>query len=429
MSVVAVALLAACGSGGGDDAPAAGSPPAPAPPSGPAPLPPLPTVGPSYYFSDCASGAAAGCVPGDDSRPGTDPALPRRSLAGFGIASLPAGSTLHFRRGGAWDWPTLRLENLNATAASPLVFDAYGSGPAPVLRIASGPGIEFGDWQNDTDDHGYVFRNLKFDGLGTGQWGIWLRGRVSEVVIENNEFTGFYIAINSQGGGDPISRISVLGNLIQGNRGMGMLGHYDHSLIAGNEFRGNNFTGSAFNHGLYVSSNNVVTAGLQIRDNRFIDNSVVSGQCTGGNLTLHGQYDGVQITGNVFSVPASSESCYGISATSGYAPAPGFPSDPEFFRNMVISGNTLTNLGGCSICTNSAPNVLIERNTVYKTQNAYTQAVAIGAPENDGPGGGEVIRDNLACLDFPQNNPAFPAFGTNNTVRVGPDARTGVCAR
>ncbi len=437
--VCVAALALGSGCGGGDDS--SGASPAPASasvspsPSASAPITPTETTptpaaagGLTYYFSDCASGAAAGCIPGDDAQAGTSESAPKRSFAGLNVDALPAGSRLLFKRGGAWDWTTMRLANMNATAQAPLVFDAFGSGPLPLLRVATSLGFEFGTWQNNSDDHGYVFRNLKLDGLGTGQWGIWLRGRLSEVTIEHMEITGFLIAINSQGD-DPISRVSLLNNLIHGNRQMGVLGNYHQSRIVGNEFRGNNFSGSGFNHGLYVSSNNHVTTDLEIRGNSFIDNSVVNGRCMGGNLTLHGRYDRLQIVGNVISVPAATETCYGVSATSGYAPAPNFPSEPEFFRNMVIADNVITELGGCSICTNSAPGAVIERNKIFKTQNAYTQGVAIGAHENDLPGGGEVVRDNVACLTFAQHVAAFPTNGVNNIVRIGADASTGPCAR
>ncbi len=94
---------------------------------------PTPT-GPVYYFSDCQSGAASSCVPGNNSNPGTSAAAPKRDLTGFNHNTAPAGTQLLFNRGGSWNQPTIRLQNMNTTAANPLVFGAYGTGPLPIFN-------------------------------------------------------------------------------------------------------------------------------------------------------------------------------------------------------------------------------------------------------------------------------------------------------
>ena len=38
-----------------------------------------------YYFSDCQTGAAVGCVSGNDTNTGTSPAAPKQTLAGINV--------------------------------------------------------------------------------------------------------------------------------------------------------------------------------------------------------------------------------------------------------------------------------------------------------------------------------------------------------
>ena len=130
-----------------------------------------------YHFSDCQAGAAAGCVPGSNANAGTSPSAPKQTLAGFNLNALPAGAQVLLARGGAWAWPTTALHNLNATPSQPLVFDAYGTGPAPLLRTASNFAFYLGgNWGNTTNDGGYVLRNLRLDGSGSAQWACgWCR--------------------------------------------------------------------------------------------------------------------------------------------------------------------------------------------------------------------------------------------------------------
>lgn len=198
----------------------------------------------TYYFSDCQEGAGAGCVPGDNANPGTTPGTARRTLEGINVNALPAGTQLLFKRGGAWNWTTtVRLDNRNTSAASPLTFGAYGNGAAPVLRVSSNFGFETGEWNNTVPDGGYVFRGLRFLGLDTAPpdvKAIWLRGTVSDVVIDDVEITNFAIGLYGQGH-DDIQRVTVRNSRFIRNKSMGVLGTFNNSVFEGNLFEGNNF--------------------------------------------------------------------------------------------------------------------------------------------------------------------------------------------
>ena len=299
-----------------------------------------------------------GCLPGSNANAGTQTA-PKQNLSGINVNTLPAGSRLLFNRGGSWTGFSVGLENPNATAAAPLTFDAYGSGPAPLMRIASGNMFNIGGgWGNQTNDGGYLIRNLKLDGMGTAEWGVWFIQNVHDVTLENNEITGFRIAINSNDGTPyGVTGITLRNNSINRNRAMGLLGHYSNMLIEGNLFEANNFTGSTFDHGTYIGGGHNIT----LRNNRYLRNSTVNGVCQGGNMTFHGQIDGLLIEGNTIEQDAAASQCWLMSITQGYSTA-------EWFRNAIVRNNKLINGGNTVMAVQSAPGVVVEGNVAINTQ-------------------------------------------------------------
>jgi len=345
-----------------------------------------------YYFSDCQVGAAEGCLPGSNPNAGTQVA-PTQNLVGFNVDTLPTGSRLLFKRGGSWAGFSVGLENRNATVAEPLTFDAYGSGAAPLLRVASGNMFNIGGgWGNQTNDGGYVLRNLKLDGMGTAEWGVWFVQNVHDVLLENNEITGFRIAINSNDGTPyGVAGVTLRNNNIHHNRAMGLLGHYNDLLIEGNLIEANNFSGSGFDHGTYIGGGHNIT----IRNNRYLRNSVVNGVCQGGNMTFHGQIDGLLIEGNTIEQDAAAPGCWLMSITQGYSSA-------EWFRNAVVRNNKLINGGNTAMVAQSAAGILVEGNVAINTQGAFQTSFAVGAgpgPYSDGdlPDANAVVRNNTAC--------------------------------
>ncbi len=390
-------------------------------------VPATPPASVAYYFSDCQAGAAVGCVPGNNANPGTQ-AAPKQNLTGIDVNNLPAGAALFFNRGGAWNSSTTVLENPQTTAAAPLVFDAYGTGPLPTFRQSSGNMFHMGgNWNNTSNDGGYTFRNIKFDGLGTATWGFWFVHTVRDVVIENSEITGFAIGINSNDSdAHGVRGITLRNNNIHHNHDMGMLGHYNDLLIEGNLIEANNFSGSGFSHGTYLGGGNNIT----IRNNRYLRNSVVNGVCQGGNMTFHGQIDGLLIEGNRIEQDAAAGGCWLMSITQGYATA-------EWFRNTVVRNNRLINGGNNAMNAQSAPGILVEGNVIINTNPTYQIGISVGHtdyPNGDLPDGNATVRNNTVCQSGGATGPATNVTApnsvvTNNVVVTGTAATTGVCAR
>ena len=384
--------------------------------------------GATYHFSDCQAGAAAGCIAGKNGNPGTE-ALPKRDLGGIDLSSVPAGTTLLFKRGGAWHISRQVIVNPNTSAAAPLTLADYGSGPLPLLRIGNATAIQFGRWNDTSNDGGYVLRNLKLDGMGTAQWGVFVGDNVHDILIEGVEITGFGIGIHVESNTTPGTvGLTVRNSFIHHNREQGVLAKSHRTLYESNLFEANNPSGSNRFHGMYLSGGNDVT----VRNNRFIRNSVTAGgQCEGGNLTIHGRSDGLLIEGNLIDQASALGGCFGISVTAAYDQAEGF-------RNAVIRGNTVINVGYCSICISAAPGVVVDGNKIYNRLRQFHAGIHIpalrigpGDLKDDSP----VVRNNLICHTTPDPGSAgvianVPgAVVESNAYRTAADASSGACAR
>ncbi len=380
----------------------------------------------TYHFSDCQAGAMPDCVAGSNLNAGTE-ASPKRDLSGVSVNDLAGGSSLLLKRGGAWNVIGLLLENSYVTPAAPLTIEAYGSGPKPLLRVPTGNGIHLGgNWNNQSNDGGYTLRDLRLDGLGTAQWGLWLVQNVRAITIENVEITGFAIGIHASGGSPHgVSAVTLRNSSISRNRSMGFLGTVSDSRFEGNLFESNNFGGSNREHAIYLSRGNRNT----IRDNRFVRNSAVNGRCTGGNVTVHGVVDGLSIENNTIEQDASLPGCYGFAITAGYA-------SQESFRNVTVRGNTVINIGMCAVCVNSAPGIVVENNrSIMLTTAALHYAVWEPAnAQQDIPSVGAIVKDNVLCLrgaakgDSRATQLSASVVSTNNSVRTGTEAAAGPCS-
>ncbi|HSW03975.1 InlB B-repeat-containing protein [Aquabacterium sp.] len=394
------------------------------------------STGTAYYFSDCQAGAATGCLPGSNANPGTQ-AAPKRNLDGINVSTLPAGTSLLFARGGSWIVGWTRFENMNSSAAAPITVDAYGTGPAPLLTTSNNAIAPFelgGDYFNTSNDGGYVFRNLRLHGSNNSAWGFWFNGNVRDVVIENVDITGFQIGIHSQARAPHgVHNVLIRNSSISRNGSMGMLGQFSDTVIEGNLFEGNNYIdGSGFNHATYLSGHDGLSGyNVTLRNNRYIRNSVLNGVCQGGNMTFHGQMDGVLIEGNRIEQDAAAEGCWEMSITQGYGTA-------EWFRNFVVRNNKLINAGNTGMNAQSAPGIVVEGNVIINTQTTFQTGISVGHTEyasGDVPDGNAIVRNNTACYPTPHSGStavrviAPNSQVSNNLMLTGAAATTGVCAR
>jgi hypothetical protein len=403
---IAGAVLAGCGGGGDAGSPANGSASREqAATYAPALLPPLVTSGPKYYFSDCQAGALPGCVPGDNANAGTSPSAPKRTPDGINLNLYPAGTQLLFASGGAWNDIFMLITNPNATVEQPIVFDTYvtpwGGSRFPHLKARGDTVLRFDAYNDTVNDGGYHVRNLKLDGNGTAQYGIYLSNDVHHVTIDNVEITGAELGMYSASGNQPgrpgVAFLTVRRSYIHHNSQMGILGDAKDLLIESNNISENNFSGSELNHGIYLGG--FGERGI-VRYNTLQRNSVVDGVCQGGNFTVHGQWDGLLVEGNQILQSASGPKCQGISINPGYSGA-----RLEWFLNVVLRGNAVVNMGGIGIGLTSAPGAIVENNLVVNTQPAHQLGIAIPDRSPTAPeeriDSGALVRNNTVYFAQP----------------------------
>ena len=88
----------------------------------------------SYYVSNS----------GSDSNNGTSPATAWKTLGQVNTQSLNAGDTVYLQRGGVWN--EALIPPSSGASGSPIAFDAYGTGPAPVMTAAATIPFAGGSW-------------------------------------------------------------------------------------------------------------------------------------------------------------------------------------------------------------------------------------------------------------------------------------------
>lgn len=371
------------------------------------PAPPAGSRGAIYFANN-----------GNNSNSGTE-AAPKRDLTGLNLETMPS-SILYFKRGDTFEFGAcLRLTNTNLIGGKSLTFTSYGDNslPQPDLQFRTGdgrPAFEWGEWQDPRNFVGYEFKRVKINGCGVTPWGIWCRGNMEGLVIDQCEITGFQIGLHVSSDFGPLGA-RITNNHIHHNSDMGVLGHMNNGVFENNWVERNNFTGSGFSHGTYLSGGHNVV----VRNNFYDHNSAVNGVGQGGNCTFHGQFDGLLIEGNLVRQDTSAEGAWQMSITEGY-------NTPEWFRNLVSRRNWFYNSGNTAMNAQACPGAVIEDNVIVNTQGNRVVAIAVGMQD---PGGGDdettgaTLRNNRgyvtngSILEFV----VAPGAGTmsNNTVTQG----------
>lgn len=342
---------------------------------------------------------------GNNANPGTL-ASPKRDLSGININTIQPMDLLFQREGSYTLAGTVRFSNSNVNATNRLVLRDYGTGAKPRIVVPSGIGFEWNTWGGTTMYAGYEFRNLVIDGMGNAQWGIWFRGPMNAIAIDNCEITGFQLGIHSSTGESEMGSLGarITNNRITRNSSMGVLGTFSNSVFENNYIAENNFSGSTWNHGTYLSGGVNVT----VRNNLYYRNSVVDGVAMGGNCTFHGQFDGLLVEGNRIEQAASDQAAWQMSITTGYTSA-------EWFRNLVVRGNWFVNGGNSAMVVHAAPGALVEQNVIVNTQGTRQAAIAFSYQT---AGGGDDTTVNAVM----RNNRAYVTNGSVAEFVIDPGA-------
>jgi hypothetical protein len=327
------------------------------------------------YLCKCDTGAHGDCAAnaGSDAVAigSTSAATPRATITGAQFNALAAGTRVLMCRGGRWLNMSFTgggaISNTNATELLPVGFDEYvppngtPTGRPRIHLTGGGHFAEFGPFCGANDaqcfqDGGYFFRNLEVTSATGTNYAFWTQRGIRYVIIENLKTSGFALAFHLQSGlGEAAVNGFVLRNSEISAAEMGLLAGTHDMLIEDNLWHDiNNAVGSNGNHAIYTNARPQTNQRGTIRRNTFTNISAVDGVCTGGHITVHGQLDGLTIEDNVMVAANSTLNCVGVSITRGY-------DTTEFFRNMVVRGNTIVNVGIC-VTWSGAPGIVVEGN-------------------------------------------------------------------
>jgi hypothetical protein len=125
------------------------------------------------YYVDSTSGA--------DSNSGTSSAAPWQSLSKVNSTTFQAGDTINFKRDSVWTG-TLQV-GYSGTSASPITYQAYGTGAAPQIN---NPGVNFGHDIDVSGDYNVIRDFLLTD---AHEAGVFIAATGDHNLIQNNEMT------------------------------------------------------------------------------------------------------------------------------------------------------------------------------------------------------------------------------------------------
>jgi hypothetical protein len=320
------------------------------------------------------------CNTGNDENTGLSESSPFRSYekAMSMFATISGGDSVLFCRGGQFPVSKAKaINNMSCSISSPCILGDYGDSTAdkPLITVsdASKP-IWFADGGTKTPDAGYIVKNLSLVST-TGQApGVFLYRGVNNILLDNLHIQGFKLGI--QIADSSVHTVTLSNSVILNSVGQGILGACNDCIIENNHFENNGK--NLFHHNIYLSSNDGIAKNVTVRGNTLYKAAMQDGKCSGVSLVAHGKFEGITIENNLIKedIGAVKGGCYGISVDPGY----GYE---EYFKDVVIRGNTLLNVGGNAIGCASCDGALIENNTIIDEGSVLVHGISVPVRTED----------------------------------------------
>jgi hypothetical protein len=371
------------------------------------PYPPL--TGTTYFYCDCGTGADADCINhiGNDSNTGTDIASPRRTIenAMTRFNSMAANETVALCKGGAFNTPSINIGASRCSAGSACndlrdySAAGFGSTAKPIINFSgSNSTIIFSG-----NKGGVRLLNISLKGIGTNS-GFFIYDGAHDVTACNLDMDNFTLAfyIESNTGNIP-NNITLTGSNITNSIALGYLGGGNNTVISYNNWEGNG-SDTVFNHTLYFGSAYELT-------NTTVVGNYIHGQlgpkCKGAPVEGHGEFNGFLFKNNFISIDADKavDTCWGIELDNLTG-----ATSSLYWKNLVVSGNTVINGGNTGIIINGAPGLVLENNVVIENWSGATYGISI-------PGIAARSQDLISTANVIRNNTVW--FGPNANCTYG----------
>lgn len=385
-----------------------------------------------YYLSNCDAGTIstvdAACVNGNDANDGLSTGAPKRTFSALQtlVNNAPAtGRTIRLAYGAKWVTSSpLSLTSCtggasHCSATNPLVIEGYapsfGSGTQWIIEMTPDLNIlKFEDSGTSEQDQGYVVRGGRIHGNGTAtnvQPCIQLYNDVDDVLIDTMEIDHCGIGLNVVGGGNGVTggdpgngyqeRITVRSSHIHDHGLQGYLGGCPYCVLENSNIHDNgwggdrNATSLQFNHNVYISCG---VPGGMCNGMRVVGNSLynsarceartppngaitctsqgILNKCAGSTIVVHAQFQNLVIENNVTDeTGGAAAGCFGIDLGPNYA------NQNEWFRDSIVRGNKIINVGSVGIGIGSCPYCIVEGNEIIKSVNDGSSMVGIAMPD------------------------------------------------
>jgi hypothetical protein len=244
------------------------------------------------------------------------------------------------------------------------------------------------------------FLNLSLKGNGTNG-GLFFYNGAHDLTVCNTDLDAFGLAIHSASGalGNP-TNITITGNNITNSSNIALLGGGDNVEISYNNWEGNG-SNANLQHAIYLS-------GSSPSNVKVIGNNI-HGQygptCLGGPFMSHGSFDSLLVKDNTISVDAAAvkPGCWGFSYGNNSN-----TTHPVFFRNTVITGNTIINGGNQGMTVSSCPGCIIENNIIIQNWSGGSVGLTVTTLARNATRG-----DDLSTANAVRNNTVW--FGPSVT--------------
>jgi len=319
--------------------------------------------GTTYYVSNSS---------GNDGNSGLTTAAPWKTIDKVNQkidSGLSAGDSILFKRGDTWTGGSyLEIDNIDASAGSPVTFGAYGTGVRPIFDF-------MGLNNNDSEIYLASNKNVVMEGLHL------TRSNKTKIIIgmkfepapENHNYNVTLRDMQIEGlfgGVIYFSHNGILENSFIENNNVGQAVTSAHSggfyssefanvTIRSNKFCGNG-TSNVFDHNMYISS---LSQNWLIENNEF---------CNASNfgIVIHGyNVKNITIRNNNFH-----DNQHGIGVGGGYG-----GGGQESFENVLIENNIFRNQSGSWIIQfGNVRNYTFRNNLVYNNPDGRIILTAKG---------------------------------------------------
>ncbi|NUN14725.1 MAG: hypothetical protein HUU55_13930 [Myxococcales bacterium] len=385
---------------------------------------------PTVYLCDCADGAVAECVPGDDANDGESPATPLRTLgAAFErYPLLPSGGAIAICRGGvivgdaAAHHPIFHEE---ASAENPRGIRDYSAPwgtptmPRPVVMATKEwPGLWLEAATPEGQTQGYVVQNVEFRGDAESMYAIWIGGGTSAVVVCGVLVDGFYNGIRilaRDAGATAVERgkqVTIVDSHIRKTRSVGVLGIAHELTLDRCVVENTGTVDGETKHAVWLRNDtDVPVTKITIRNTKIIKpGELPDGKCSAVGLMIDGLVEDIEISQNEFL-------CSPGKGSMGFrAIQMGTFASKNAFYNVLIAGNELRHFGAMGIAVEACQGCGIENN-VLVAESATIDIVGIVCPTRT-PLPDEIPIDKITIRN---NSVLIPDSPNGTGIRLGED--------